>query len=557
MQAMPHSLYVLVFAITLHLTTAQSQEVYTQNAICRTNYCTNPLFPGLNDLSRLETIAWQASTHGNATAHMDFCRHAVYYDPAVPTPITSAQPLNLLIKSQDDAASTMFFYHLGGMGYDAWDHRDPSQGTDGCVKAVWRMVCYTYFPKAGPASLEGQSVSYQRPCQDVCSSYLQSCSVECCDESPQCVFTHTVPGTVTANGTALVQTGYHNQVGPSAMCTGQAQSSGRRSGASVLLLLGVLGFHLFGAGTASGSSSGSGSRAGANVKRESSKIKRFSPWLAGAVLVVIGLSLQGCAMDVPRHHVGNWRRQPDYLVGSQFVMPGAPASSAQLNSCQRRGIPATLQCSGRGYCRAWTQNNAALAVAGTTPVQFCECERDWAGPECQTRRKSQLTAFLLSLFLGFFGADYFYLGFPLWGIVKLFTLGGCGFWWLLDIIRTGSGNIYAHDFRVAADLPHWVYVLVVLTVFMMIGFFVAIESYLGYRNKKRGEQLKLQSAEEAHHAGMGSNSNFGEYGGARQRSAFGRGIGPTQAEMAPTQFGGYGSTMGQPQGPGGSYPWAA
>ncbi len=55
--------------------------------------------------------------------------------------------------------------------------------------------------------------------------------------------------------------------------------------------------------------------------------------------------------------------------------------------------------------------------------------------------KEWLVALLLSLFLGYFGVDRFYLGHIGLGIVKLLTGGGCGIWWLVDFILIAVGQI--------------------------------------------------------------------------------------------------------------------
>ena len=58
-----------------------------------------------------------------------------------------------------------------------------------------------------------------------------------------------------------------------------------------------------------------------------------------------------------------------------------------------------------------------------------------------TNIKSWTAALLLSIFLGQFGIDRFYLGKVGTGILKLITAGGGGIWWLIDIILIATKSI--------------------------------------------------------------------------------------------------------------------
>ena len=55
--------------------------------------------------------------------------------------------------------------------------------------------------------------------------------------------------------------------------------------------------------------------------------------------------------------------------------------------------------------------------------------------------KSQLIALILVILVGGLGIHRFYLGYTTIGIIQLLTLGGCGVWALIDLVRIAIGDL--------------------------------------------------------------------------------------------------------------------
>ena len=93
---------------------------------------------------------------------------------------------------------------------------------------------------------------------------------------------------------------------------------------------------------------------------------------------------------------------------------------------------------------------SATATYASFPVQrttsqnttvSAHVEEELSSPAALGGEKSQVVALVLCALIGGIGIHRFYLGYTWQGVVQLLTLGGCGIWSLIDLIRIITGDL--------------------------------------------------------------------------------------------------------------------
>jgi hypothetical protein len=111
--------------------------------------------------------------------------------------------------------------------------------------------------------------------------------------------------------------------------------------------------------------------------------------------------------------------------------------SPQAVMCVSCGVP---PLGGKNFCQnCGAATNSAAVVCTSCGVSLAKAQT--------ASEKEWLITLLLCIFLGGLGVHRFYTGHIAIGVIQLLTGGGCGIWWLIDIIMILTGGYKDSDGR--------------------------------------------------------------------------------------------------------------
>lgn len=128
-------------------------------------------------------------------------------------------------------------------------------------------------------------------------------------------------------------------------------------------------------------------------------------------------------------------------VAPAFTASTAPAAAPAVARKSARTYSAHVQAEKAATATAAAPTRAEIKEAKATIKALHKAAKKNQAAAPLAEGKSQGVALLLVILVGVLGIHRFYLGYTGVGIAQLLTLGGCGIWSLIDLIRIITGDL--------------------------------------------------------------------------------------------------------------------
>ncbi|GGE95891.1 hypothetical protein GCM10011383_03300 [Hymenobacter cavernae] len=134
------------------------------------------------------------------------------------------------------------------------------------------------------------------------------------------------------------------------------------------------------------------------------------------------------------------------LTASTEAAP-APTAISAYAAAKALAAPAKTKTAAPVAKSASIEEKAGFSAAASTKAerkavkQMVKQALKKAPQPAEAEGKSQVIALILAILVGGLGIHRFYLGYTGIGVAQLLTLGGCGVWALIDLIRIITGDL--------------------------------------------------------------------------------------------------------------------
>ena len=129
------------------------------------------------------------------------------------------------------------------------------------------------------------------------------------------------------------------------------------------------------------------------------------------------------------------------VASSNIAVVATSQEVQELNQVISLLLPTKQPALASSQKLSFVEKVAITRQANKIKKQLAKIEKVSAVEKATEGGKSQIVAFILALIVGVLGAHRFYLGYPIEGLIMIFTFGGCGIWALIDILRIAMNDL--------------------------------------------------------------------------------------------------------------------